>query len=242
LPFPIDPNDVFMHSKVDRRIIHRLATEVWQLTLSYLPVPDVIPHVPRCCKYLNDEVVWGRNSGPLLWGEMAPGVLSRGDHVHNNTALMRACGTSAPVAHAISLLAAGVNVNAVAVNGYTALNYAIWNKRLEMVCVLLDARADPNIPENNGWTPLMRASDVGHPAMVSALIASGSMINQTDHRGWTALMWACIRNRVDCARILIDAGADITVRNNGGRTALDISSHLDIAQMLQADKPENLIN
>jgi ankyrin repeat protein len=51
-----------------------------------------------------------------------------------------------------------------AVNGYTALHWAVENGDLEMVCILLDHDADPNISasfdKHSGVTALHLASQV----------------------------------------------------------------------------------
>lgn len=182
-PMPVDPNDVFIHSKVDRRIIDRLATEMWQLALSYLHVRDVIPHVPRVCKYLGREVVWGNR---LLWLEMAPGaegldarVFKRRswENAPSATALTRACDRGAPIAHVSALLAGGANVNAVCSYGQTALLCASNWGHEDIVRALLGANADPNIADSCGWTSLIAASLWGHSAVVSLLIAAGANVN-----------------------------------------------------------------
>jgi hypothetical protein len=233
-PIPIDPDDVFMHSKVDRRIIDRLPTEMWQVALSYLPVYDVVPHVPRTCKYLNGEVVWGKWSGRLMWLEMTPGAIDAkvfkwwsGENSPSQTALIRACREGAPVVHVSALLAGGANVSAVDRLGWTALNWASDRGHEGIVRALLGANADPNIATSSGLTPLNWASISGHSAVMSLLIESGANINHADSNGSTALMQACNWDRVDCVRVLVKARADITMRDDLGETALDIARRYD---------------
>jgi len=252
-PLEVDPDDVFIHSKVDRRIIDHLATEMWQLAMSYLPVHDVVPHVPRTCKYLNGEVVWGKWSGRLMWLEMAPGpegVDARvfkvwsGENPPSRTALIRACEKGAPVAHVSALLAGGAaeRVNAVDRYRQTALYLASERGDEGIVRALLGANADPNIADYAGSTPLMQASYCGHSAVVSALIEAKPgatlSVNHADIGGWTALMRACSENHVDCVRVLVAerARTDVTMRDGDGETALDIArrhGHHEIVQLLE---------
>jgi hypothetical protein len=107
--------DIFIDGPVDTRIHRLLPTELWQLLLSYLPVRDVIPKVPLTNKYLCHEVVWGKWSGPLLWGEMT-GVDAKifawrdqTDNVH--TVLMRACHRGAPSKHLSTLISGGMKLD-----------------------------------------------------------------------------------------------------------------------------------
>jgi ribosomal protein L32 len=225
----VDPNDVFLHSKVDRRIIDRLATVMWQLVLTFLPVHDVIPHVPRTCRYLNDEVVWSKSSGPLLWGEMAPGTLDAvvcrfGYYdTHRVTWLLRACDWGAPVAHVCALLSGGANVHYVDHGGWTVLYWACRGGHDGIVRELLSSGADPSFSNRTGCTLLQMAIYYGHSTVATTLIAAGANIYSVDRNGKTALIWACIGNNIECVRILIAAGADVTMRDKLGRTALDIA-------------------
>jgi len=45
-----------------------------------------------------------------------------------------------------------------------------------------------------------------------------------DNDGWTPLHYAAKKCHVDVARVLLDHGADLTIRDNKGRTPLDIGS------------------
>ena len=231
MPVPVHPDDRFMRSRVDRRFIREQATELWQLAASYLRVREVIPHMPLCCKYFNNEVVWGKWSGALMWREMAPGALDEhvyklwsGDAEPSLTVLMRACDRGAPLAHVSTLLAGRANVNAVdSRDGWTALNMACRNFREGIALKLLEAKADPNIADGD-WTPLMRASRNWRGApIVSALLASGANVNHANHSGNTALMFVCYLGLVDMVRVLLEARADVNMTNVHGETALDMA-------------------
>ena len=244
-PVPVHPDDRFMRSRVDRRFIREQATELWQLAASYLHTQEVIPHMPRCCKYFNDEVVWGKWSGALLWREMAPGALNSivykewwdDDDEPTMTVLMQACREGAPLAHVSTLLAGRPNVNTVDRRGWTALFWACENEREDIVRKLLEANANPNIAafnvETPCWTPLMHASYHGRAPIVSALISSCANINHVNHIGRNALMWACNRGHVDVVRVLVEARADVNMTSKIGETALDMT--LDMARQLGRD-------
>ena len=231
-PVPVHPNDRFMRSRVDKRFSphhqHQFPLELWQLTASYLHTQEVIPHMPRCCKYFNDEVVWGKWSGALLWREMAPGALDAivykawPDGAPSLTVLMRACREGAPLAHVSTLLAGRANVNAVDRYGDTALYRACCIGREDIALKLLEANADPNIADRHGVAPLIISSYHGRAPIVSALIASGANVNCASNDGGNALMWACARGHVDVVRVLVEARANVNMTDVQGRTALTL--------------------
>ena len=248
VPVQVHPNDRFMHSRVDARFSphhqHQFPLELWQLAASYLHTQEVIPHMPLVCKYFNDEVVWGKWSGALLWREMAPSVLDA--YVYKAcsraaqpsfTVLIRACCEGAPLAHVSTLLAGRPNVNTVDRRGWTALRWACERGHKDVVRKLLEAKADPNIADRAGWTPLIAASYYGHGAQIaSALIASGANVNHVSDGGDTALIWACYEGRVDVVRVLVEARADVNrTDNDDGETALIracVNTYVDVVRVL----------
>ena len=231
VPVPVHPNDRFMRSRVDPRLSpHRFPLELWQLTASFLGARGVVPHMPLVCTYFNDEVVWGKWSGALLWREMTPGALD--ERVYKKwsweaqpsmTVLMRAFWKRAPLAHVSTLLAGRANVNAVDSDDWTALHSTCWLGREDMVRKLLESKADTNTADRAGRAPLILASFAGRASIVSALISSGANVNYATHGGWTALMEACYEGHVDVVRVLVEARADVNMTNVKGQTALDMA-------------------
>jgi hypothetical protein len=78
-----------------------------------------------------------------------------------------------------SLIAAGENINARGMDGYTALGRASENGHTDTVKALIDAGADVNAKDVGGWTALMYASNNGQADTIKALIAAGADVNKT---------------------------------------------------------------
>jgi len=130
-------------------------------------------------------------------------------------------GSPEEVAEAIN---SGANVNARAVNSWTALMHAALNNpNPDVLSVLIDAGADVNARDVNSWTALMHAAAGNHnPDVLSVLINAGADVNARNVDGWTALMHAAFGSpNPDILSVLINAGADLWVTNSSGKTAYD---------------------
>ena len=94
----------------------------------------------------------------------------------------------------------------------------------EIVRVLLEGRADPNIRDNWGYTALMLASERGHTETVRVLLEGRADPNIQDENVTTALMQASMNGRTETVSALLDAGDDPNIQSNSGYTALMIAS------------------
>ena len=82
-----------------------------------------------------------------------------------------------------------------------------------------------NIQNNNGVTTLMVASSVNSCNSVKILINNKvNNLNEQDNKGYTALMYASLYGHYDAIQILILNGANSKIKNNKGKTALNIAS------------------
>jgi Ankyrin repeats (many copies) len=238
----LDKSDVFMFGPIDMRIILLLTTEVWQLLLSYLPVRDVIPALPLTNKYLNDEVVWGKWSGPLLWGGMVgidSGVFKLFTTKKNSpmqTVLIRACTNGAPVSHVSSLLKGRANMHYNNSFIMPAIYTACQNGHVHVVETLLAFKCDLNVISGSvsDLTTLCAASNsVIGANVVKFLIERGANVNLKDRHGNTPLMFAAFSDNPESMRILIDAHADVNARKDDGRSALDIAVRFGSTECVQ---------
>ena len=87
----------------------------------------------------------------------------------------------------IKLLEEGVDVNARAENGRTALTSAAIFGQTEMAQILIDHGADVNIQDKDGVTALILAAYMGSAPMVRLLLQHGANKNLKDNAGYTAL-------------------------------------------------------
>ena len=124
-------------------------------------------------------------------------------------------------AAAIEAIATGADVNQLSVDGTTALHWAVYRKDLELVQMLLDEDADPNLRNDYGATPMTVASEHGDFAILQALIDAGGDIESPNSEGQTLLMAVARTGHTDTAKLLLDKGAKVNASESwGGQTAL----------------------
>ncbi len=87
-------------------------------------------------------------------------------------------------------LAAGMDPNALDVNGYTATMLAAEQGNTDAVKLLLENKASPNVQGIEGSTALMQAAFHNRPDVVDSLLNAGADPTLKDEKGWTAFMKA----------------------------------------------------
>jgi ankyrin repeat protein len=113
------------------------------------------------------------------------------------------------------------DVNASAIDGTTALHWAVRADDLETTDALIRAGAQVTAASRHGVTPLYIAADQGNAAMIRRLVTAGADANGTDISGDTVLMAAARAGNADAVRALLDAGAKVdTAEPQVGHTAL----------------------
>jgi ankyrin repeat protein len=113
------------------------------------------------------------------------------------------------------------NINLISKFGYTLLSSASLDKEVEVVKLLLDHDADPNVNLSNGLTALHNAN---HEYIVHLLADKGGKINKKDRNGNTPLMLACYRGDKNVVFAMIESGAYLNEKNNEGITPLMIAA------------------
>lgn len=123
-----------------------------------------------------------------------------------------------------TLLQQGVNPNGVPDPwGSSALLHGVMRGDVELVRLLLDAGADPDL-KSAGFTPLGQAALRGHARIAELLLQAGANPDIKSNDGNTPLIAAASMNRVVVIRVLMRAHPDFTLFNSEGRTALSLAA------------------
>ncbi len=127
----------------------------------------------------------------------------------------------------------GSGHNASLTVGATPLMKAATTSDVELLKILLDAGADPNLTTENHTTPLIMVAglnwrDIGSLGTdqesleaIRLLMAHGADVNAFNDDGQTALHGAAQRGSIPVINLLLEKGAKVAVKNKRGRTPLD---------------------
>jgi ankyrin repeat protein len=152
------------------------------------------------------------------------------------------CRTGDPVQVARTLDGGGIDVDTPdpADGGKTALMVAGERGHVDVVRLLLDWQASPNVQERNGGHTALHLIarhgrvDADHLEVVRVLLHHGADPNIAGRFDITPLHRACYNRSMDLIRLLIDGGSRLS-RQDIGWTALrrvcDVG-HLEVIEML----------
>lgn len=129
-------------------------------------------------------------------------------------------------------------VAASAPDGFTALHFAAFFDRPQVVDVLLAAGAEPSVRATGPTRvqPIHSAVAARSTEVVRRLIAAGSELDGQQEGGYTALQAAAKTGIVEMVRALLDAGADRSVTSDDGQTAADMAraaGHDEVVPLLE---------
>jgi ankyrin repeat protein len=110
------------------------------------------------------------------------------------------------------LLADKADVNAVQIDGATALHWAVYRNEVETAQVLIGAGADPKAANREGITPFIMAALYGNPRMVEVLLKGGADPRQRGPNGETTVMYAARNGNPEVIKLLVAAGADLNAK------------------------------
>ncbi|MFM7557770.1 MAG: ankyrin repeat domain-containing protein, partial [Alphaproteobacteria bacterium] len=102
--------------------------------------------------------------------------------------------------------AGSIIVNQKNKGGATALHIASREGNLDIVKILIDSGANPNIADNEGYTPLMRASLSASAEVVEYLLKNGAKPGIFNSQNETAIIHATNSKCDDCINALIENG------------------------------------
>lgn len=107
------------------------------------------------------------------------------------------------------LLSKGADVKAKATDGETALLYAVYHQRIDVVKQLIELGADANASTVDGLTVLRQATATEILEIVQLIVEAGANVNQLDEHGISDLNFIAQKSCWDIAKYLIENGADI---------------------------------
>jgi ankyrin repeat protein len=105
-------------------------------------------------------------------------------------------------------------VKQIAVDGTTALHWAVYNDDADLVDRLVAAGADVNAANDYGATPLSQAAVVGNVRVIKRLLGAGADVESANADGQTALMVLARSSNVEAARLLLKRGARVDTRES----------------------------
>ncbi len=134
-------------------------------------------------------------------------------------------------------LEAGLDVDAVDENGFSALTLASYNGHNEIINFLLQKGASVNLPNKNRRTALMLASSGPFNETVKILLNAGANPNIVDNiEQFSALMFASAEGQLEVVKTLVENGADRALKDIDGDTAYDFAikkGHTNVADFLK---------
>ena len=154
---------------------------------------------------------------------------------HHNTALVIA-GRNNYLDLARLLLSNGADVDSTGgiAGGWSALHVAAYEGHADVARVFLDAGANPDVGLEHvpSWTPLHEAAYYNNWRIMKVLLTSGANPNiQTTRSGWRGgapLHYVFDGTRSGSAlavSVLVAGDADVNLRDNYGRSALDLAAN-----------------
>ena len=105
----------------------------------------------------------------------------------------------------------------------TALGISTFNGNKEIVDMLLQKGADPNVNDDMGIAPILGAARQNRAEIIEMLIKNKAKVDIKNKSDETALHYAAEYNSGDAAKVLLAKGADKNLKNSSGKTPLDIA-------------------
>jgi ankyrin repeat protein len=134
------------------------------------------------------------------------------------------------------MLDAGTDVNLAAVNGVTPLMAAAYGGQKDMVELLLARGASIDAIDRLNKNAMTYAAGEGRTDVVLLLLARGVDPNAVYQNDLTALMWAAGNGKLATVKALLAAGARPGLKDNRGKTALDLAregKHAEVVALLE---------
>lgn len=145
---------------------------------------------------------------------------SSAGNFRGKNALMWACSQGREETVKV-LLEVGSNVNAIDIDGVTALMWASGSEAADQ-----DNRVRQGLQ-------LERATK-GHVKVVQQLLKYGAYPDMRDKDGITAIMFACYHGHVNVVKVLLNTGANADYMSREGKTAIQLARSSGHGESVQA--------
>lgn len=124
-------------------------------------------------------------------------------------------------------------------DGFTPIALACYFERIDMVRMMLEKGADPNIGANNisKVNALHAAVARNNYELCKMLIENGANVNAGQMENVTPLHSAAHRGNLQIIQLLVDNGADINLKMDNGDTTMSIAQrdeHQEVLDYLRA--------
>ena len=132
-------------------------------------------------------------------------------------------------------IGAKADLNTTQVDGTTALHWAAYHDKADIVTQLLGAGAKADAANRYGITPLLLACQNGNEEIVRSLLNAGADANAKQRGGETALMIASRTGKPGAVKVLLEKGAKIDAQDRTGQTALmwaAAEGHAEVIELL----------
>lgn len=129
-------------------------------------------------------------------------------------------------------------MNVKSPDGFYPVHYAAFFGRADIMKLLLERGADPNVVAENAMKvqPLHSAVAVRCMECVRLLLAAGVAVNAKQEGGWTALQAAAKHGDLELIDLLLVSGADPLQVADSGQNAIDLAradGHTEAADRLR---------
>lgn len=125
--------------------------------------------------------------------------------------------------------------------GWSALHWAVWAEKGEIVNLLVAAGANinsdtaghPNHCLRKGCTPLHWAVEKQNAAIAMTLLEAGADVDAANTDGQTPLCIAVDEQNLDLAKMLLERGASVNVKDIRGCTSLHLAAMEESTEILK---------
>lgn len=132
-------------------------------------------------------------------------------------------------------IAAKADLNAAQADGATALHWAAYHDKVEIVQKLLAAGAKADLANRYGITPLLLACENGSEGIVRVLLDAGAKADVSQRGGEEAIMVAARTGRAGVVKLLLEKGARVESHVRSKQTALmwaAAEGHAEVIEVL----------